>query len=39
MANVEGPTKTRVSTDLEEGVDAGWRSEAALARCGWREGH
>ena len=25
LANVEGPTKTRVSADLEEGVDAGWR--------------
>jgi len=39
LANVEGPTKTRVSADLEEGVDAGWRREAAPAGCGWREGH
>jgi len=39
LANVEGPTKTRVSADLEEGVDAGWRREAAPVECGWREGH
>ena len=39
LANVEGPTKTRVSADLEEGVNAGWRREAAPAGCGWREGH
>jgi len=27
-ANVKGSTKTRVSADLEEGVDAGYRREA-----------
>ena len=39
LANVKGPTKTRVSPDLEEGVDTGWRREAAPAGCGCREGH
>jgi len=39
LANVEVPTKTGVSADLEEGVDAGWRREVAPTGCGWREGH
>jgi len=38
LANVQGPTKTRVSADLEEGVDVCWRTEAAPAGCAWREG-